>query len=137
MSKHSASSASARRSSRPIVFCDFDGTVTLADITDCILEELADPTWRELEAAWVGGQIGSRECLERQMALVQASPKELNALIDGIAIDPGFASFYTYVEKRGLPFYIFCDDRTSSVPSCGGPARMASCATGSTCLPAP
>jgi 2-hydroxy-3-keto-5-methylthiopentenyl-1-phosphate phosphatase len=109
MSKQSAMTATARHSAKPIVFCDFDGTVTQADVTDCILEELADPSWRELEVAWVGGQIGSRECLERQMALVQASPKQLNLLIDGIAIDPGFSSFYRFTEKSGMPFYILSD----------------------------
>jgi 2-hydroxy-3-keto-5-methylthiopentenyl-1-phosphate phosphatase len=109
MSKPSTSTHSNRPAQKPIVFCDFDGTVTQADVTDCILEELADPSWRELEAAWVGGLMGSRECLERQMALVQASSKQLNALIDGIAIDPGFAGFYRFTERGGLPFYILSD----------------------------
>jgi 2-hydroxy-3-keto-5-methylthiopentenyl-1-phosphate phosphatase len=109
MSKLLNLTASARPAKNPIVFCDFDGTVTQADVTDCILEELADPSWRELEAAWVGGLMGSRECLERQMALVRASSKELNALIDGIAVDPGFAGFYRFTEKCGLPFYILSD----------------------------
>ena len=109
MSKHTTSVSAARQAQKPIVFCDFDGTVTLADVTDRILEELAEPGWRELEAAWVSGMIGSRECLERQMALVNASPRQLNSLIDSIAIDPGFARFYTYAEKRGLPFYILSD----------------------------
>lgn len=95
--------------SSPVIFCDFDGTVTQADVTDCILEELADPSWREVEAAWVRGMIGSRECLERQMALVQASSKQLNTLIDSIAIDPGFAAFYRFTEERGIPFYILSD----------------------------
>jgi 2-hydroxy-3-keto-5-methylthiopentenyl-1-phosphate phosphatase len=109
MNRLSNSITSAAHAQKPIVFCDFDGTVTLADVTDCILEELADPSWRELEAAWVGGQIGSRECLERQMALVRASSKELNTLIDGIAVDPGFASFHRFTEKCRLPFYILSD----------------------------
>jgi 2-hydroxy-3-keto-5-methylthiopentenyl-1-phosphate phosphatase len=109
MSKSPASNLPGRNASKPIVFCDFDGTVTLADVTDCILEELADPSWRELEAAWVGGQIGSRECLQRQLALVQTSPKQLNSLIDGIALDPSFAAFYRFTERIGMPFYVLSD----------------------------
>ncbi len=98
-----------RSQRKPIVFCDFDGTVTQEDVTDRILEELADPSWRELEAAWVQGMIGSRECLERQMALVRASSREMNELIDAVEIDAGFASFYEFIENCGIPFYILSD----------------------------
>ncbi|MGE5327253.1 MAG: MtnX-like HAD-IB family phosphatase [Deltaproteobacteria bacterium] len=106
--KKSSTSESAGKQ-KPIIFCDFDGTVTREDVTDRILEELADPGWRELEAAWVQGMIGSRECLERQMALVRASSKQLNTLIDAVALDPCFASFYEFTERAGIPFYILSD----------------------------
>ena len=33
----------------PIVFCDFDGTITQLDVTDQILSQLAHPSWREIE----------------------------------------------------------------------------------------
>jgi 2-hydroxy-3-keto-5-methylthiopentenyl-1-phosphate phosphatase len=107
MKKSSTTENAAK--SKPIVFCDFDGTVTLDDVTDRILEELGDPGWRELEAAWVQGMIGSRECLERQMALVRASSRQLNSLIDAVAIDPGFASFYKFTEQAGISFCILSD----------------------------
>ena len=95
--------------SGPVIFCDFDGTITQLDVTDQILAQLAHPSWREVEQEWVRGLIGSRECLERQMALVETSAKELNALIDGIPIDPHFAKFYRFTRKRGLPFYVMSD----------------------------
>ncbi|PYV20804.1 MAG: 2,3-diketo-5-methylthio-1-phosphopentane phosphatase, partial [Acidobacteria bacterium] len=94
---------------RPIVFCDFDGTVTQIDVTDEILTRLADPAWRDVEQEWVRGEIGSRECLERQMALVRASARELKALIDAIPVDPGFVDFCRFVEDRALPFYVVSD----------------------------
>lgn len=97
------------RGHKPVIFSDFDGTITQADVTDRILEELADPSWREIEAAWVGGRMGSRECLERQMALVNASARQLNTLIDAIPIDPGFPRFYRFTEEQGIPFYILSD----------------------------
>src|SRR6201993_3111492 len=68
---------------RPLIFCDFDGTITNVDVTDEILTQLAHPSWREVEQAWVQGLIGSRECLERQMALVETTQKEMNVLSDG------------------------------------------------------
>jgi 2-hydroxy-3-keto-5-methylthiopentenyl-1-phosphate phosphatase len=99
--------SSARLS--PIVFCDFDGTITQLDVTDQILTQLAHPSWREIEQEWVRGLIGSRECLERQMALVETSTKELDALIDAIPIDPDFPAFYRFIQMRGLPFYMVSD----------------------------
>ena len=95
--------------SSPIVFSDFDGTISLVDVTDEILEQFADPSWREVEEVWVRGEIGSQECLERQMALVKATPRQLDALIDAIPLDPDFSSFYRFTRERQLPFYILSD----------------------------
>ncbi len=93
----------------PAVFCDFDGTVTEIDATDQLLTQLAHPTWREIEQEWARGLIGSRECLERQIALVQASRHELDALIDSVPVDRDFARFYRLLRKRGVPLYLLSD----------------------------
>jgi 2,3-diketo-5-methylthio-1-phosphopentane phosphatase len=94
---------------KPVVFCDFDGTITQVDVTDLMLTKVANPSWREVEQEWRRGLIGSRECLERQMALVEASEAQLNALIDSVALDPHFLSFYGFLEKRRIPFYVVSD----------------------------
>lgn len=94
---------------RPIVFSDFDGTITLADVTDEILSQLASPTWRGIEQLWTDGKIGSRECLERQLALVETSARELNALIDSIPLDPGFPGFVRFVQTSHIPFVVLSD----------------------------
>jgi 2,3-diketo-5-methylthio-1-phosphopentane phosphatase len=93
----------------PIVFTDFDGTITQLDVTDEILAQLAHPSWREVEQEWTRGLIGSRECLARQMALVDASAEELHALIDAVPIDPTFAAFYHFTRKRGIPLYVLSE----------------------------
>jgi 2-hydroxy-3-keto-5-methylthiopentenyl-1-phosphate phosphatase len=95
--------------SSPIVFSDFDGTISLVDVTDEILTQFADPSWREVEEVWVRGEIGSQECLQRQMALVKAAAAEIDALIDAVPIDPGFADFYRFTLRHQLPFYILSD----------------------------
>lgn len=94
---------------KPIIFCDFDGTITLQDTTDAILEAYADPAWRKVEERWVAGQIGSRECLREQMALVTASENELGRLVDAIPVDPYFVEFAESCVMRGFPFYIVSD----------------------------
>jgi 2-hydroxy-3-keto-5-methylthiopentenyl-1-phosphate phosphatase len=97
------------RNPNPVIFCDFDGTITEIDVTDQILSQLAHPSWREVEQEWVRGAIGSRECLERQMALVNTSEGEWNALVDAIPVVPSFAGFYNFVSKRRIPFFILSD----------------------------
>lgn len=96
-------------SSTPVIFSDFDGTITQVDVTDLLLTQFAHPSWREIEQEWVCGSIGSRECLERQMALVEASAEELDALTDSVRVDPHFAKFHQSVRSRGLPLYVVSD----------------------------
>ena len=93
----------------PVVFSDFDGTITRLDVTDEILEKYADPSWREVEAQWLRGEIGSRECFERQAALVRATAAQLDALIDAIPLDPDFPEFFSFLNDKDLPFYIVSD----------------------------
>lgn len=93
----------------PIVFCDFDGTITLTDVTDEILTRLARPAWREIEQLWTDGKIGSRECLERQLALVETSADQLNSLIDSIPLDPDFLTFVQFVRQSAIPFLVISD----------------------------
>jgi len=93
----------------PVIFCDFDGTITQLDVTDQILTQLAHPSWREIEQQWMQGLIGSRECLERQIALVDAPMEELHATIDTIAIDPHFTAFCKFARKQRLPLYVLSD----------------------------
>lgn len=91
------------------VFVDFDGTIVPRDVTDTVLETFADPSWLEIEAEWKAGKIGSRECLARQIALVKASPDELDALIASIDIDPGFPDFVKFCRDKGLGISVLSD----------------------------
>ena len=93
----------------PIVFTDFDGTITQRDVTDEILAQLAHPSWRDVEQEWTRGLIGSRECLERQLALVDTSAEDLNALIDAVPIDPAFSTFCRFTHRRGIPLYVLSE----------------------------
>jgi 2,3-diketo-5-methylthio-1-phosphopentane phosphatase len=83
------------------VVCDFDGTITLEDVTDGLLEKFAHPSWKEIEAQWLAGQFGSRECMARQVALINATYEELDRYLDGVAMDPSFPAFVLDCEVLG------------------------------------
>jgi 2,3-diketo-5-methylthio-1-phosphopentane phosphatase len=97
------------RSITPTVFLDFDGTVTIQDATDAILDAHADPGWLRIEDAWKAGRIGSRECLTAQMALVTATREEVDALLDRIEIDAGFVTLLDLCAASSVPVHIVSD----------------------------
>lgn len=91
------------------VVCDFDGTISRADATDALLTAHATEEWHAIEARWERGEIGSRECLSLQLECVQASSAEIDALADGIEIDPDFIPFSRYCQSREIPLTIVSD----------------------------
>jgi 2,3-diketo-5-methylthio-1-phosphopentane phosphatase len=91
------------------VFCDFDGTISTEDATDFILSRLAPAKWQEIEEEWKQGIIGSAECMQRQIALIEVDKAKLDAALDEIAIDPGFTSFINFCHMQGLPVIIISD----------------------------
>ena len=92
-----------------LIQSDFDGTISLLDVTDTLLTRFARPGWQELEDAWERGEIGSRECMKGQVALLDMSEAELRAHLDGIAIDPGFAAFVQAAHAHGVAVQVVSD----------------------------
>ena len=91
------------------IIVDFDGTVTKKDSTDMLLERFALPYWRELEEQWVRGEIGSRDCMRKQIELVRATPDEMHDFIASIEIDWHFKSFVRLCQRLELPLKIVSD----------------------------
>ena len=91
------------------ILVDFDGTVAIDDTTDLILERFGRPGWQAIEARWQAGEIGSRECMARQVALIDASDTELDAYVAGLPIDPHFSRFAEMCEQLALPLTVLSD----------------------------
>ena len=90
------------------VYCDFDGTVT-ADVVDILLTDLADPRWREIEAQWVAGRIGSRECLARQIPLIRGGWPAIIRQLRDVRLEPTFRSFAAWCRASGIRIQIVSD----------------------------
>jgi 2,3-diketo-5-methylthio-1-phosphopentane phosphatase len=91
------------------VFCDFDGTITLVDGTDAILQRFALSVWLEWEKLWAHGEISSRECLSRQVELIRADRDTLAQFAANLAIDPGIFMLANQCAQRGFPLTIVSD----------------------------
>jgi 2-hydroxy-3-keto-5-methylthiopentenyl-1-phosphate phosphatase len=91
------------------VCSDFDGTIATSDVTDLLLEAFAAPGWRDIEAQWRAGQIGSADCMARQVALLRCSRPAFDHLLDAIDIDPGFAGFVAFCNRHEIELTIVSD----------------------------
>lgn len=92
-----------------MVQSDFDGTISVLDVTDTLLQRFGRPGWQALEDAWERGDIGSRECMTGQVALLDMSERELKAHLDTIEIDPGFIGFVAEARLYGIPVQVVSD----------------------------
>jgi 2-hydroxy-3-keto-5-methylthiopentenyl-1-phosphate phosphatase len=92
-----------------LIQSDFDGTISVLDVTDSLLQRFGKPGWEQLEDAWERGDIGSRECMKGQVALLDMSPQEFQAHLNGIAIDPGFPAFVRAAHERGIVVQVVSD----------------------------
>lgn len=91
------------------ILCDFDGTIATEDVTDSLLSRFADPEWESIEAEWKAGRIGSRECMARQVALIRATPDQIDRHLDDIEIDRHFAGFVRLARTCGMPLTVVSD----------------------------
>jgi 2-hydroxy-3-keto-5-methylthiopentenyl-1-phosphate phosphatase len=104
-----ASAPGLRVPLRCSILIDFDGTVTLADSTDCLLERFGSAGWEELETAWRDGRIGSRECMCGQVGLLDMSREELDEFVAGIEIDPALPEFVEAAARQGCNLLVGSD----------------------------
>lgn len=91
------------------ISCDFDGTITLADTVDAVLERFALPEWEAVEADWQAGKFGSRECLAEQTKLLRVAPDVLDKFLDEIEVDPDAKGFFDDCFRLGIPTSVVSD----------------------------
>jgi 2,3-diketo-5-methylthio-1-phosphopentane phosphatase len=91
------------------ILCDFDGTISVEDITDSLLERFGRPGWQAIEQAWKRGEIGSRDCMAQQVGLLEAADGELDAHLDSMMIDRAFPQFVAATRAAGVPLTVLSD----------------------------
>lgn len=78
---------------------DFDGTISVNDTIDAMLEKFADPSWQDIEQEWLDGEITAVECMARQIDMVKADHMALETFFRGIQLDASFLPFYKHVTQ--------------------------------------
>lgn len=91
------------------VICDFDGTISLKDTTDTLLNQFAHPDWEKIELQWEQGLIGSKQCMQQQIALLDMTEQQLLHCLDQIKIDPNFVKLVDLLEKQQVKISVVSD----------------------------
>lgn len=89
---------------------DFDGTICPKDVSEEILAEFASPEWWEIDLEFQRGEIGSRECLVRQAALLSGSRETmLEFALGRFRLEPSFAPFVAWAREAGIDVVVASD----------------------------
>jgi len=89
---------------RAAFLCDFDGTVSPADIGAALIRRFApdaEPERVTLLERWASGALGHRELTEAECAPVRVTEAEARAFARGFALDPHFPGFVAAAHSRG------------------------------------
>ena len=97
--------------SKTSVFFDFDGTISTKDIGVHLLERLATGEWRAIDDVYGAGDIGSRECMEKEWACIPHSVDEVQrrAVAAEVPLDPGFGPLLRGLRAAGAEVTVVSD----------------------------
>ncbi len=91
------------------ILIDYDGTVSLTDVTDMVMAEHVPGVWEEAAARYDAGGMGSRRLMAWEMDLVEADPAALLATAAAQPHDPGFVPLVRRAQAAGIPIEIVSD----------------------------
>jgi 2-hydroxy-3-keto-5-methylthiopentenyl-1-phosphate phosphatase len=100
-----------RHRAAPVLFFDFDNTITIGDVLDRVIERYsASEAWRGWEVEWQAGRMTTPECLKRQLGDLRVSPEELNEFLSGVEIDAAFPRIVAWATAKGAKLSILSDN---------------------------
>jgi len=97
-------------SPKPVLFFDFDNTLTSGDVLDQIIERFSpDEAWRDWENDWQDGHLSAQECLSRQVGNLRVSRGELFEYLLQVRVDPAFPAIVDWAGSRRIDVIIVSD----------------------------
>ena len=95
----------------PVLFFDFDNTITRGDVLDWVIERYSQSdNWRSLETGWQEGRISTLECLSGQFDDLRVSEGALKEFIADVAIDPAFPEIVAWAKANHVELTIVSDN---------------------------
>ena len=95
-----------RNGKGPAILCDFDGTVTVCEVSTSLLDEFSGHRWRDADGDLLAGRMTLRETMEREFGLLRAPRRRMEAFVGRIHLRPGFAELVAEASARSAPLLI-------------------------------
>jgi len=93
------------------IISDFDGTISTRDIGHHFFGTYIpdEKRWLETLDQWKMGLISSKECLERELEMSQATKEDLDIFISNEKLDPYFKDFVDFCKRRNYELLVVSD----------------------------
>lgn len=91
------------------VFLDFDGTISVTDVSDHLAERLAGPGWTAIDEAVRTGEIGTRAWLVDVWDLLPHDEATLRRVAGEVGLDPGFEPLVDALRAGGAEVAVVSD----------------------------
>jgi 2-hydroxy-3-keto-5-methylthiopentenyl-1-phosphate phosphatase len=91
------------------ILIDYDGTISLTDVTDVVMAEHLPGNWEESAALYDAGKIGSRSQMVWELEEFDTEPELLFATAAAQPHDPGFVPFVHRARSAGIPVEVVSD----------------------------
>ncbi|MDR7071964.1 2-hydroxy-3-keto-5-methylthiopentenyl-1-phosphate phosphatase [Fictibacillus barbaricus] len=94
--------------SHPVIFCDFDGTVTEKDNIVAIMEEFAPDGWQPIVKDILNESISIREGVGKLFSRISSDKRDeiIQFVLTRSKIRDGFQEFIDFTKKENIPLYI-------------------------------
>ena len=97
----------------PVVFFDFDNTISTVDVLDSIIERFAiGDRWQDLEREWQAGRLSTRDCLDGQLRSLRLTWPELREHLREVKLDPAFRPILDFLRAENIEHLIVSDNFT-------------------------
>lgn len=93
---------------KPVLFCDFDGTITLTDNVISLMRHFNPQGWESIAHDIVSGRKTLQTGVGEMFALFPSSMKEeaTRYLMESASIRAGFPELLQWCKEHGVPFYV-------------------------------
>ncbi|GAB2691978.1 2-hydroxy-3-keto-5-methylthiopentenyl-1-phosphate phosphatase [Paenibacillus thermoaerophilus] len=93
---------------QPVIFCDFDGTITENDNIVAIVKHFDPPGWSGIVDDILSRRVSIRDGVGRLFALLPTARREeiVRYAIGNARIRAGFAELLNYCRENGIEFYV-------------------------------
>jgi len=93
---------------KPIIFCDFDGTITETDNIFSLMTQFVPEESKKIAEAMITQTISFKDGLSAMFQLLATQQKDdiVQYLMDTAKIREGFGDFVRYAQDNNIPFYI-------------------------------